>query len=312
MENLWPKKFIDVDGVRTAYIECGDGHSPALLLPSGLFSRRGVCSDAQIWEHNISSLAQNRRVIALDTLGQGSTSMPTSAVYTFDSVFSHCSRFLEIIGTTKMHLVGHDEGGLLALLLAIEYPERVASCTIVSSPTLAPSGDGVPSDPIRAPIQPLYSRSSQAWVLAQQSFTSHHVYTGHFLDAATNCAQTDAFEANLRNLKDPDIALNLTRSVMAAKARALAHARDQGVSAPILLIWGTEDPMSSASYVRQWGTGTDSNSSIGYARALFDLFRIKQAQTRLSLMTRVGYMPFREKPEEFNVITAGFQTAAAA
>ena len=76
----------------------------------------------------------------------------------------------------KASLVGHDLGGLVALTVAHEMPDRVRTVTAVASVAAAPSGDSVPNLTLAHPPQPLFSRESQRWALERVSY-SHHTST---------------------------------------------------------------------------------------------------------------------------------------
>jgi pimeloyl-ACP methyl ester carboxylesterase len=62
------KRFIEVDGIRTHYLEAGEGR-PVVLLHSGEF---GGCAELR-WEFTLPKLAELYRVIAPDWLGFGET-----------------------------------------------------------------------------------------------------------------------------------------------------------------------------------------------------------------------------------------------
>lgn len=313
MSHSLEKKSLHVMGVETRYLEHGAGETVMVLLHNGLFSKDGFCADAFAWEHNIRSLAQDFRVVALDLLGQGATGLPRSQEdYSYAGVIAHVRAFLDVAGIRRAHLVGHDQGALVAIRIAIEAPESVLSCVIVNSPSVAPWGDSVPNLTLKNALTPLYSRDSQAWVLARQSFSTHHVRTGQLLEAAEANGRSAKFAQLRRQLGQPGMDLQLVRSTNKAKVDTFVHLREKGLKVPALLLWGTEDPMSSSNYVTQWGASADSNSAIGHARALFNLIQTRQPMTRLSFIGRAGYMPFREQPEVFNEIVAGFARAVDA
>jgi alpha/beta hydrolase fold len=76
VERVHRSRFIEVDGMRTHYLEAGEG-PPVVLLHSGEF---GGCAELS-WEYLIPDLAQHFRVIAPDWLGFGQT----AKVHDFES-----------------------------------------------------------------------------------------------------------------------------------------------------------------------------------------------------------------------------------
>jgi pimeloyl-ACP methyl ester carboxylesterase len=103
-------RFVDVDDVRTHYIEGGTG-TPVVLLHSGEF---GSCADLS-WEYNLAHLARSHRVIAPDWLGFGQT----SKIHDFENSLArrmrHMQRFFEVVGVESAHLVGNSMGATLLL-----------------------------------------------------------------------------------------------------------------------------------------------------------------------------------------------------
>ena len=66
-------RYIDVDGIRTRYLEMGSGGPVLVLVHGGIF---GSYWNANDWEHNLPVLAREFRVLALDKLGCGYTDNP--------------------------------------------------------------------------------------------------------------------------------------------------------------------------------------------------------------------------------------------
>src|SRR5579872_3837963 len=99
-------RFINVDGIRTHYLEAGEGR-PIVLLHSGEF---GGCAELS-WEFTIPRLAQQYRVVAPDWLGYGET----DKLYDFGGgmarMMKHLRRFLEIMELEVSDFVGNSAGG---------------------------------------------------------------------------------------------------------------------------------------------------------------------------------------------------------
>ncbi len=116
-EGDWEERFIDVDGLRTHYLEAGDGPI-VVLLHAGEF---GGCAELS-WEYTIPALAEHYRVIAPDWLGFGLTDKVHDFVGGQRRRIIHMRRFLEEMRVGAAAFVGNSMGGAL-LLRAQAAPE---------------------------------------------------------------------------------------------------------------------------------------------------------------------------------------------
>lgn len=108
-------RFVSVDGIRTHYLEAGEG-PVVVLLHSGEF---GGCAELS-WEYLIPSLAEGYRVIAPDWLGFGQT----AKIHDFDGkrarMISHMARLLEVLAIDRASFVGNSMGATFLLQIAAE------------------------------------------------------------------------------------------------------------------------------------------------------------------------------------------------
>jgi pimeloyl-ACP methyl ester carboxylesterase len=120
VERVHRSRFVEVDGMRTHYLEAGDG-PPVVLLHSGEF---GGCAELS-WEYLIPDLSQHFRVIAPDWLGFGRT----AKVHDFEGkrarMISHLVRFLQILALHDAHFIGNSMGATFLLGMAAERPCRL-------------------------------------------------------------------------------------------------------------------------------------------------------------------------------------------
>jgi 2-hydroxy-6-oxonona-2,4-dienedioate hydrolase len=138
-----PRKFIDVDGIRTSYFEAGTGEDIVLIHGSAYGSPTGSAASFTAW---FPSLSAHFHVIAVDRLGMGFTDNPkTDADYNVRAVIDHIFRFIEKKGIKKCHILGQSMGALPATRLAIEHPDLVKTLIIFDTCTLAPETER--SDP---------------------------------------------------------------------------------------------------------------------------------------------------------------------
>jgi pimeloyl-ACP methyl ester carboxylesterase len=113
-------------GLDPGYVVAGDG-VPVVLLHASLGSKSQ-------WTPLVLRLSARYRVVALDLWGYGANALPPRSwsTFTLDDEVSLVARRLDrIVGAgTRVHLVGHSYGGLVALRLAVCRSDRVASLTL--------------------------------------------------------------------------------------------------------------------------------------------------------------------------------------
>lgn len=129
------EKFVEVDGLRTRYLEEGTGQ-PALLLHGA-----SLGSSADVWERNFSPLADcGLRAIAFDQPGFGGSDNPKdySVAYRRHFIF----HFMDSLNIPKAHLVGHSQAGMMAAALAFEQPERILKIVVLATGSLLPPLEG--------------------------------------------------------------------------------------------------------------------------------------------------------------------------
>lgn len=121
------RRFVDVRGGRTAYIDEGEGGVPFLLV-------HGIPGSARDWRWLTPVLAPHRRVVRVDMPGHGET--PRSVDVDVASRAHFVLDFAAALELPKVILVGHSMGGVVAAAAANLAPDRVAAVAFVSSPGL--------------------------------------------------------------------------------------------------------------------------------------------------------------------------------
>ncbi|HTS47590.1 MAG TPA: haloalkane dehalogenase [Bryobacteraceae bacterium] len=110
-------KYVEIEGLRMAYVEHGKG-DPILLL-------HGEPTWSYLYRHMIPPLAQVGRVIAPDLIGFGRSDKPKAAnAYTYKSHSRWLRQFVEALDLKSATMVCQDWGGLLGLRILAEIPER--------------------------------------------------------------------------------------------------------------------------------------------------------------------------------------------
>jgi pimeloyl-ACP methyl ester carboxylesterase len=102
-----------------AFFDEGRGE-PVILLHSSLSSSRQ-------WRKLQQQIGHRYRLLGLDLLGYGDTSMPAETNdFSFDHEVDLVERLMDRV-QTPVHLVGHSYGGSIALKTALRHPNRVRS-----------------------------------------------------------------------------------------------------------------------------------------------------------------------------------------
>jgi pimeloyl-ACP methyl ester carboxylesterase len=111
-------EFVDAGGLRTHVAVAGEG-PPVLLM-------HGWPQHWYLWREVIPRLAPHARVIAPDFRGFGWSDVPRSG-YEMDQLKRDMLALLDELGVQELSIAGHDWGGFVGCLLALEHPERVKS-----------------------------------------------------------------------------------------------------------------------------------------------------------------------------------------
>ena len=109
-------RTVAVPGVDLHVAEAGDG-PPLLLL-------HGWPQHWWSWRRMIPSLAATYRVIAPDLRGLGWSGAPPGG-YEKRTLAADVVALLDREGIDRVRVIGHDWGGFVSFLLALEHPERI-------------------------------------------------------------------------------------------------------------------------------------------------------------------------------------------
>jgi pimeloyl-ACP methyl ester carboxylesterase len=109
-------EFVDAGGLRTHVALAGEG-PPVVML-------HGWPQHWYLWRDVIPAVAPHARVIAPDFRGAGWTEV-TKRGYERDQLMRDVVAVLDELGVEEFVVAGHDWGGYVGFLLALEHPERV-------------------------------------------------------------------------------------------------------------------------------------------------------------------------------------------
>ncbi len=108
-----------------AYLRKGQG--PALLLV------HGIPSSSYLWRDVIDTLSATFDVLAPDLLGYGDSDKRMDVDLSIAAQARYMVAFMETIGVHQAAVAGHDIGGGVAQLMAVDEPQRVARLILIDS-----------------------------------------------------------------------------------------------------------------------------------------------------------------------------------
>ena len=117
--------FVHVaDGTRIHYEVTGrPGATPILMI-------QGLGASKNAWNLQRIAMATRFRSISLDNRGAGRSDKPTQP-FTLEQMADDAIAVLDAAGIETAHVVGASMGGVISQIIAVKYPQRVRSLTLV-------------------------------------------------------------------------------------------------------------------------------------------------------------------------------------
>ena len=112
------------DGTRIHYEVTGrPGATPILMI-------QGLGASKNAWNLQRIAMATRFRSISLDNRGAGRSDKPTQP-FTLEQMADDAIAVLDAAGVETAHVVGASMGGVISQIIAVKYPHRVRSLTLV-------------------------------------------------------------------------------------------------------------------------------------------------------------------------------------
>jgi len=275
------QRWVSVMGSAVNVIEMGERSKPgqAVVLVHGLSGCWGN------WLEQISVLAREHRVIALDLPGFGSSPMPAERI-TISGYGRILDALLAELGVQAAAVVGNSMGGFVAAELAIAFPQRVERLVLISS-----AGISTLPQPDRRDLLPALERLQRllgpagAWVAAHPQKVARRP---RLREAALGLVVRHP-----RKLPAPLAAEQLRGAgkpgfmqAMEAIVRYDLRERLCEIACPTLIVWGDGDRLV---------TVRDA-----------DVFAALIPNSRKVVFEDTGHMAMLERPAAFNALLSDF------
>lgn len=126
-------EWIELPAGRFHVARAGDPAKPALLLVHG-FPQSWWC-----WRGVIEELAGEAHLVMPDLRGHGWSAVPTTpGSYAKSALAEDLLGILDALQIESIAVAGHDWGGWVSQLLALDHPERVRKLLLLSIPPVIP------------------------------------------------------------------------------------------------------------------------------------------------------------------------------
>jgi len=109
--------FVLVGGMKIHY-ECAGTGQPLLLL-------HGLVGSAKNWRQNISFLADDSRVYAVDLFNMGESERVPGLDAGLEATADRVAECMDALGLDEVDIAGHSHGGAVAMMLAARHADRV-------------------------------------------------------------------------------------------------------------------------------------------------------------------------------------------
>ena len=225
------QKRMTLDGLaymplEIAYTDIGEGE-PVVLL-------HGIPTWSYLYHDVIPLLEPHCRVLAPDFLGHGYSDRRDRFDRSLRAQTRMILRFLDELGIGQATIVGHDTGGGVALIMAIEHPDRIRR--LVLSNIVAYDS---------WPIADMIDLGNPDWRAKPASEVAAFVASGLPDGLHNRDRLTPEFERNIvAPYSDEEGKISLIRNASALNTNHTTMLIDRHgeIAAPTLVLWGIHDP----------------------------------------------------------------------
>jgi len=134
---VWPARDLELPEIQRMYrMDSTPSVHLVELNPEGnqtLVFVHGLGSYLKFWRYNLDHFAQRGyRVVAIDQIGYGKSSKPSSFPYTMEAMADVVKAVIDRLDAGTPVVIGHSMGGQTALSLAIRYPGALSGLVLAS------------------------------------------------------------------------------------------------------------------------------------------------------------------------------------
>jgi pimeloyl-ACP methyl ester carboxylesterase len=197
----------EIDGYLT-YYDIDDFTDP-WKEPEVVLLYHGLGRSADVWYGWVPILARHYRVLRTDCRGHGRSDPPRRGYeWSLATLAREAKLLLDRLAVRRVHWAGESLGGLIGIQFANDYPERLASLTLCSTPYRF---NTVAQAETRRWLERLPCTSVKDWYLQSAPLWFDPDKDNHemiqWLADLVGCTDVDVIRAILRFLPDVDVSM---------------------------------------------------------------------------------------------------------
>ena len=270
------KKLQVLDSVELAYSEAGSGEETILFI-------HGLGGTRQHWQQNIPALSREYRTLAVDLPGYGDSRLdkvPQDSLLHFFS--ASLLALMDSLSIPAAHLVGHSMGGQIAMLFALEHPERVKKLVLA-----APAGIETFTDAEALGLR-TFAANTYPQKLSEAQIRQNYALNFYQMPEAAEGLIQERLLLNESSYFQTHTSV-LIKAVEGMLATPVAS-RLRELDAPTLIIFGKEDRLIPNRYLHPDLT----------TEALAQQGQQAIPNSRLMMLPEAGHLLMFEQPGAFN------------
>jgi len=247
---------IKANGIGMNYEMSGKSGAPVVMMSHSLGS------SLTMWETQLSCLEPLFQVLRYDTRGHGGSEAPRGP-YSIELLGQDAVSLLESLRIPKVHWVGLSMGGMIGQCLALTYPDRLLSASLCDTSSVIPP-EAQPLwqeriDTVREKgLQPLLEPTLERWFTP--SFLNRHPETVSRIRKEFLSTPSEGFIGCIEAIRKIDY-----------------YGRLDGITAPVLIITGDDDPGMPLSAAKNMQSRI-RNSTLAVIRSARHLSNLEQPE----------------------------------
>ncbi len=252
--NAYEEGYADNDGIKIYYRDYGPKNAEPILLVQGLGGQLTFWPENLInflKDNNFRPIVYDNRDVGLSTKFNNQPNytadylryifrLPINTEYVIDDMAMDGISILDKLNIKKAHLLGMSMGGMIAQIIASNYPERIKSFTLIASTSATPS-------PLNSPTREVRKLIMDRSLKKDASYEERYERTVRLITAIG----MEGYEFNtpefkdfvMNNMKRSDDDTGFSRQLLAILASKNRFNKIKAIKSSTLIIHGKEDPL---------------------------------------------------------------------